>query len=316
MDPAALRDLHRRHLARVRRLDPLLPRDLPSPDPADGEQVLAGEHGDAVAAGTTRTTRHALDDPAVLWGAARQHVLQVRADGPEAHQPHAWDRLLDAWDPVLHERATPGDRDEAALVRTPARDDAGARALALHGFAPLLVTAVRRAGAPLPPPTNAVRVTPLRDAREGDVLAAAVALHAWDARYGAVTPRANAEQLAQSLVDAAYRLPPDLALVALDDDGALTGLVTVDPPSDDSWFGASTSGRSGYLGMLWVEPGRRGAGTGAALVDAALTAAEGPGGAEVVLLDHALPSAWSTPFWHRAGFRPLWTTWQRRPVLR
>jgi hypothetical protein len=34
---------------------------------------------------------------------------------------------------------------------------------------------------------------------------------------------------------------------------------------------------------------------------------------DVTLLHHATMNPLSTPFWHRCGYRPLWTSWVARP---
>jgi GNAT superfamily N-acetyltransferase len=65
---------------------------------------------------------------------------------------------------------------------------------------------------------------------------------------------------------------------------------------------------------MYVDPAVRGGGIGAALhaaADAALVSA----GAEITLLHHAVPNPLSTPFWYGQGYRPLWTSWLRRPAL-
>lgn len=64
-------------------------------------------------------------------------------------------------------------------------------------------------------------------------------------------------------------------------DGQLTGLLMIDPPE-----------RAG-----WVAP-----------LDAA--------GAAVTLLHYAGLNPLSGPFWHRCGYRPLWTTWRVSPAAR
>jgi GNAT superfamily N-acetyltransferase len=66
---------------------------------------------------------------------------------------------------------------------------------------------------------------------------------------------------------------------------------------------------------MYVDPGARSAGIGSmlhAVADRMLVEA----GAEFTLLHHELVNPRSTPFWCRQGYRPLWTTWFRRPVSR
>jgi hypothetical protein len=39
-------------------------------------------------------------------------------------------------------------------------------------------------------------------------------------------------------------------------------------------------------------------------------------GVDVTLLHYAGLNPLSGPFWHRCGYRPLWTGWQARPASR
>ena len=48
-------------------------------------------------------------------------------------------------------------------------------------------------------------------------------------------------------------------------------------------------------------------------VDAAHRALD-TAGVAVTLLHYAQTNPVSGPFWHRAGYRPLWTSWQARPA--
>jgi len=64
-----------------------------------------------------------------------------------------------------------------------------------------------------------------------------------------------------------------------------------------------------------IAAGRRGHGVGTALVrhaHAALDAA----GVDVTLLHYSSLNPLSAPFWHRCGYRPLWTFWHAFPARR
>jgi len=37
-------------------------------------------------------------------------------------------------------------------------------------------------------------------------------------------------------------------------------------------------------------------------------------GIDVTLLHYSQMNPLSAPFWHRMGYRPLWTTWEARPA--
>jgi GNAT superfamily N-acetyltransferase len=64
---------------------------------------------------------------------------------------------------------------------------------------------------------------------------------------------------------------------------------------------------------MFVLPGRRGAGVGAALVARAHTEMAAAGVA-LALLHYEQANPLSTPFWARQGYRPLWTSWEARPA--
>jgi GNAT superfamily N-acetyltransferase len=64
---------------------------------------------------------------------------------------------------------------------------------------------------------------------------------------------------------------------------------------------------------MFVLPGRRGAGVGAALV-ARAHAEMAAAGVALALLHYEQANPLSTPFWARQGYRPLWTSWEARPA--
>jgi len=64
---------------------------------------------------------------------------------------------------------------------------------------------------------------------------------------------------------------------------------------------------------MFVRPDERSGGIGAALVrhvDGELDAR----GIDLTLLHYAKVNPLSAPFWHRMGYRPLWSTWEARPA--
>ena len=75
--------------------------------------------------------------------------------------------------------------------------------------------------------------------------------------------------------------------------------------------GAVVRGPVAYVVLLHVADEARGAGLGAALVDAALERVRDEHGRDtVVLLHHGVLNPLSAPFWARHGFRPVLTTWE------
>ena len=69
-----------------------------------------------------------------------------------------------------------------------------------------------------------------------------------------------------------------------------------------------------YLQTMFVRPGERGTGVGAALVRH-LHAVLDARGVDAVLLHYAQLNPLSAPFWNRMGYRPLWTGWEVRPAV-
>jgi GNAT superfamily N-acetyltransferase len=70
-----------------------------------------------------------------------------------------------------------------------------------------------------------------------------------------------------------------------------------------------------YVSCMVVRAAHRGSGVGGALVRRA-NAALAEAGVMATLLHYSGLNPLSPPFWHRCGFRPLWTTWELRPASR
>lgn len=300
-----------RHAELLASLDPLLPAMAPL-EAADGEVLLAVQVGDSAAIGLTRTERLEPDAELALWSPLRRNVLTTRLAGPD--RCAALDALLARWNVLLQERAEGGDRDSAALVTVPSRDVEPVRALVLHGFAPLIVVAGRRGGTRVGRPSGPAEV---RVASEDDLDALArlaTELHLGDTRFGLVTERPGATAVLRAGLAEQLRQAPGWTWVSVSD-GAVTGFAQVQPPDQAGWVAPMVASSSaGYFGYLFVAPGGRGAGVGAALVAAAHRRLD-EAGVDVTVLHHALPSPLSTPFWAQQGYWPLWTTWQRRPAV-
>jgi GNAT superfamily N-acetyltransferase len=294
-------DVERQHAARLALLDPLLPAD----PPLSGDLLATvGALGSAV---TTELDPDSLD---ATWSALRLHALTVRLAGADLGP------LLDRWEEHLARVATPGDADSAARIVWPSRDTAAVLSLVHHGFAPLVVTAVRRAGVGSPAPA-APDVT-IRHATKVD-LVACVALNVevirYDSQFGALTERPSTEAgLRQHTSDLLDREQPCVWLAELA--GRPVGIVTVDLPPHSDWMAGRTSASPvAYLGLGGVRADLRGGGIGSALV-AHVHRELDESGIAATLLHYALPNPRSAPFWSVQGYRPLWTSWYRRPALR
>ena len=282
------------HAARLAALDPL----LPTPPPLVADVLTVGG-----AAGVPTFHEARPGSAQRTWQPVRRHRLDVRLAGPDLAGDLGG--LLDRW---LTGVGHAGDPDSAAVVDLASRDTEAVPALIERGFVPVAVTAIRRAAPATPVP--GVRPATVDD------LAAAVRLNLevveYDARFGKVTMR---EETAAVLADGLRErlsAPEPQAWVA-ERDGAVVGLVTVQLPPESSWVSGLTSASPvGYLETMSVTAALRGSGLGSALVTHAHAALDAV--APATLLHHALPNPLSTPFWYRHGYRPLWTTWQRRPA--
>jgi GNAT superfamily N-acetyltransferase len=91
-------------------------------------------------------------------------------------------------------------------------------------------------------------------------------------------------------------------------------LTVVEPPDAAAWIaGMTRPGATAYLQTMFVRPGERSGGTGAALVRHVHDELDARG-IDLTLLHYAQVNPVSAPFWHRTGYRPLWSTWEARPA--
>jgi GNAT superfamily N-acetyltransferase len=285
--------------------------------PENGDVALRARAGDSHGAGLARSSVvDATGEPA-LWGALRGHRLIAHLAGPD--RAAAMAALLDRWEPVLRSRAEAGDQDSAATVTVASRDVDLALPLVRRGFAALTVVALRRNPvAAAAPAGKGVRLMEARDLDEVTVLAGE--LHRADAMFGMVTVRPGEADVLRHGIEAQRQRAPEHTWVA-ERDGRITGFAQVQPASDAGWVAGMVDGPPpAYFGYLYVRPGLRGGGIGSALVAAAHAAVDADARAAgqdsaTTLLHHALPSPYSTPFWARHGYRPLWTAYQRRPAV-
>ncbi len=332
-DGASLEALAERHDRRMHALDALVPPvERPVANPAGtpepttygvrSERVLHTDH----AVGLGRWLTLDPESQSATWGAlATASLSRVALDPPDdAGAVGAMDELLDAWrddlvlgaDPTIGAAARGELPDTAAGLLWPSRDVAMTRAFLAHGLSAKIAVAVRPAGraAPESPERAAVRI---RDLRPADVDAAAalqLEVVRWDAWFGGVTLRGSSA--ARGRDDVVEHLGRDrTSSWVAEEDGRVVGLLSVDWPPDSGWVAplvAVEPGRVGYLGTLSVDPSRRSSGIGAAMVRV-LHRELDAAGIDVTLLHHSVLNPLSTPFWHRCGYRPLWTSWDVRP---
>ncbi|GLZ40003.1 GNAT family N-acetyltransferase [Actinokineospora sp. NBRC 105648] len=295
------------HAARLLALDPLLP--APPPLAPGAGTPLSVPGGAAVA----WYQELAVGTAARTWEPSRKHNLEVRLAG--AHQASSLGALLDQWFDLVYSSVEPGDTDCAAVVELPSRDTEAVLALVRRGFSPVSVIAVRRAGRPGPAGDSGARIRAATAADLDAALALNLEVVAYDAPFGKITPREDTAEALRNQLVYLLGLAEPVVWVA-ERDGRAVGLVHVQLPPTSSWAQRYTAADGvGYLACLGVTASERGSGVGSALA-AHAHAVFDAAGLPVTLLHHALPNPRSTPFWYAHGYRPLWTTWLRRPVRR
>lgn len=306
---------------RVAALDPLLdPRAATRPGSQDdGGVVLQDDRG--VVMGLARQA-----PAASVWTAPRGHSLSLaRSAGHSAEEVgRAVVQVLDNWEAeVLMPDREIREATTVASVSVSAFDDDVVAPLVARHFGRAVVLAVRRvrdgdederADAAVNGGAGVV-VRPATTADAGAVVAAMVAVHRADQAYGFVPALEGLEDRLAEGVAAGLDTAPGWTWVA-QRAGVVVGVCQVEPPDRAAWITwATTAGPAAYLGLLLVDPTARGAGVGRALVASARARCAREGVASV-LLHHAAASPRSAPFWGREGYRPLLTTWSRRPAVR
>jgi GNAT superfamily N-acetyltransferase len=313
VSPDVVDDLNEAVACRWRDLDPMLPapRDLP-----DGCRLVAtGANGRPAGVGLCRHRQVPGDALEQVWGTATRLDLTPRLREPDTFA--ALDELLGQWRDHLAALPEASGEDSAAMINWPSRDISGVRALLKHGMQPLTVIAVRPAGrtilagdSDLPPGVV------IRPARPDDLDAVAeleMGVIRFDAHFGAAILRPATEALVRVDTLKALTQRPDWAWVA-ERDSRLVGLVHVQPPEESAWIAFMTRpGTTAYLQTMFVGPDVRGGGLGAALVKHAHAQVDARG-ISTILLHYAQLNPLSVPFWHRMGYRPLWTGWETRPA--
>jgi GNAT superfamily N-acetyltransferase len=295
---------------RWRRLDPLLP--APGLVPGTCGERFRTADGDGYA-----VCRHLVMPASSLdqtWAAATEYILSPRVAGPDVRS--GLDQLLTQWREHVSGIAEAHDEDTAAKLSWPSRDTTGVRALQRHGFTPMTVVAARPARRAIAP--GAAADVTVRQAGPADLTAAAgfeMAVIRYDEQFGVGQVRPATEQLVrESMVKDLNRQPSWIWLAEDDRTREPAGLLILQPPERAGWVARAVGlAPVAYLATMFVQPGERGAGVGAALVSHAHAAVDDVG-AGVTLLHYAQVNPVSGPFWSRMGYRPLWTYWEVSPA--
>ena len=287
---------------RWRALDPLLPAPALAADVA--ELAVPG------AVGAPRRLSPAPGQAPPLWFAAHRFSLRPLVAGPEV--AGGLDRLLASWSALLRADPVAAEEDSAAYVLVPSRDTAAVPTLLRHGLVPYVVVAVRAVARPVAGHATVV----VRRAGLGDlgVLGGfALAQFRSELEFGTAVDRPDAAARVREEM-AGLRDGADPWVWLAEVGGRVVGTVSANRPEGNAWLAQFTDlPRVGYLRMARVEASGRGAGVGAALVAAAHRAFD-QAGVDAALLHYSLLNPRSGPFWHRMGYRPLWTGWKVAPA--
>jgi GNAT superfamily N-acetyltransferase len=307
-----VKDINKAAARRWQGLDPLLPQPSDLPEGCMPPLLSIADSGRPVGLGVCRHQHVAAGALAQTWGAATKFVLSVRLREPDTNP--ALDDLLTQWRDHLEMQPEAREDDTAAVVNWPARDVTGVLALIRHGLQPMSVIAARPAGRESPPSTPPGLI--IRPAGPGDldvVTELELGVVRYDAHFGGSVPRPATAALVRAETQAALAKRPSWTWLA-EQDGQPVALTVVEPPDAATWIaGMTRPGATAYLQTMFVRPGERSGGTGAALarqVHAELDAR----GIDLTLLHYAQVNPLSPPFWHRMGYRPLWSAWEARPA--
>ncbi|WP_020673823.1 GNAT family N-acetyltransferase [Amycolatopsis nigrescens] len=304
MDPASEQP------ARFAGLDPLLPRRAAPPP---GDRLTAELPDGRVVSGSLYRavhepgSREALEHPRETW-----ELTPATGTAGAA----GLDALLAAWRDRLA-REPPG-QDSGCLLAWPSRDTEVVRPLLAHGFAPAKVLGVRTTTAERGTEVTGFTDVTVRPAGQAD-LEELVALELAELRYA----RHATAAAAAAPEDAAAVLRPGLRAMltegrvwVAETGGVTTGMVTsrvLSPAPGSPLADRIPPGRWGFVGTLSVAPSARGRGTGRALMAEAHGSLHTSGVRGTFLFYNPI-NPLSSVFWHRQGYRPLWTFWSVRPA--
>jgi GNAT superfamily N-acetyltransferase len=300
---------------RWRSIDPLLP------EPGDikggcGVPLVAaaGRNGRPTGLAVCRHQHVRADELSQTWDAATKYALTTRL--PEADTLAAADDLLAQWRDHLADLPPEATADDtSATVAWPSRDVTGVLALQRHGLQPLTVIAVRRASIQVPKHGDHNDLV-IRHAGPADldkVTELELGVIHYDAHFGAAFPRPATPKLVQEATRKNLEQRPDWTWLAIRR-GEPVGLAVVEPPDEATWIaGMTRPGRTAYLPSMFLSPDDRGTGTGAKLITHVHEALDARG-VDLTLLHYAQLNPLSGPFWHRMGYRPLWSIWAALPA--
>jgi GNAT superfamily N-acetyltransferase len=184
-----------------------------------------------------------------------------------------------------------------------------------RGMVPQRVLAARPAGRPGPDAASSAMIRPMTEADLDDVVDLHVEQVRWGTQFGGGAVRATAADVARREYTGVLARDEPWTWIA-EWDGRTVGMITVTPPKLAGWVAPMSSASTpAYVGTTVVLAPRRAGGAGAALIARAHAALD-RAGVDLTLLHYAPLNPLSAPFWHRSGYRPLWTWWAIGPASR
>jgi GNAT superfamily N-acetyltransferase len=295
------------HRTRFTAIDRLLPEA--APPPVVGERVDAATASGVQVTGVVQRQLHGPDDVQLLWSAAdvRQLFPFIGNTGTEG-----MDVLLRAWRTWM-DAESPGE-DSSCVVNWPSRDAEAIRAFLDHGLVPMSALAVRTGCPRTEPEADGVAVRRAGPADFGEVLRMAVSTHDYIGQV-ATRRRPNTAELLAPALERALDKDDPLVWLAERDDGiaAFAHAARIDSAPGSAEAELLPHGRWGYVNNVVTVPGLRGSGIGQTLMSVAHKEFARDG-ADGTYLYYNPTNPLSSVFWHRQGYRPLWTSWEVHPA--
>jgi GNAT superfamily N-acetyltransferase len=286
------------HERRLRELDPLLPATHPWPEGLEDPVLVEG------GAGAVVQDRLEPDHPAAGWRALEQYRLEVRVG--RTNPVAAMDEVLNR----LSQLPRTAEPDSSVILHWPSRDGAMTRVFLDHGLVPLSVHAARPAGRAVPALAPGIR--PYHATDLDDAVALVLELSQWEEQFGQIVRRDGREdRLRASYAELGRQDEPWTWIAEVE--GRTVGLLRVEPDTSAAMAGKVSGQPTAYVSAGAVTAHHRGNSIGSALVAAAHTALDDAGVA-LTTLHYCGLNPRSGPFWHRHGYRPLWTGWEVRPA--
>lgn len=277
-------------------IDPLLP---PTVDPGEGEHIVVDGSGRRAEGVLYRARVEGFE---ALWRARCTWELTPAADT----RPEGMSVLLVALRRRVG-RDYPGP-DSACAVTWPSRDREMAATFLRHGLVPSTVLAVRGREAVKPVIRDAVTVRRAGGADVPDLVGLSMAELRYSALVGSAVVRPGAEGYLQAELCHAVRAGEPVWLA--ESGGVPVGLAVCRRAAPSARL---ADGAWAQVGAVSVAPAVRGTGVGRALMPHVHKDLLDPT-ARGTFLFYSPHNALSSVFWHRQGYRPLWTIWEVRPA--